>query len=383
LNLLNPVRFQRHETPPPYLNRRDQFRLLALVALAGLVMVAIDLAANPQNWNWLFNPGGAGGRNAAHAPVLDEVDFRVKESDHEPLPPGVFLAEAETDADVVPEAGAAPVANRTALPAELFENVEDNRLGPLRREQPAIDHIVARLRELSQAELEAAARDDVAFTVLMLHSDDYRGKLLTIDGALWDLRLLQAGDPDDPRDNVYEGWVLTADSGNNPYRVLVTELPPGLQPGKQLDVKVQATGYFFKLYGYAAQSGQHVAPMLIAKTFRTFPPPAVPPDRIGKELGRYALGFILIVGGVFAVILWWFSVSDRKFRHSHMQELAEARLDARQEDIAALQELDTLDPHKLFADHEQQTEIPNVEIRNPNVEIRNPKSTESEGPSPP
>ena len=49
------MRFRNSSTPPPYLNKTDQFRMLRMVGLLALVVFAMKLAADPGMWRWLFS----------------------------------------------------------------------------------------------------------------------------------------------------------------------------------------------------------------------------------------------------------------------------------------------------------------------------------------
>ena len=88
------MRFDKHRQPPPYLSRRDQYRMLGLVATLCLVLVGIQWAANPGNWVWFTQLGD--GEDAAAVeggespPTLEEIDFNALRADNGPLPEDVF-----------------------------------------------------------------------------------------------------------------------------------------------------------------------------------------------------------------------------------------------------------------------------------------------------
>src|SRR6056297_1575133 len=52
----SPMRFDQPQQPAPYLNRRDQWRLLSMVAVLCFVVIAILWAAQAKNWYWLIPP---------------------------------------------------------------------------------------------------------------------------------------------------------------------------------------------------------------------------------------------------------------------------------------------------------------------------------------
>ena len=355
------MRFPQEHRPTPYLNRRDQYRMLAMVGLLCLVMVAIKLAAQPSSWHWLLPPDGDMGATptaAADTPVtLKELDFRVKSSDTEPLPPDVFRSAASVDAvtreEEIEQAGDISDHEGTLdvhIPEEFLAPIEDNTFGVRRAELDAYHDMLDRVRRLPETVVEQAADDGVAFTVIMLQSDDYRGKLIRVTGQLRRVTEYPVMENESGIDHLYEGWLFTNDSANNPWRIVTTSLPEGLPLGEEVEpVKVSATGYFFKRTGYASQSGQHVAPTLLAKSYETVPVTTNIASEVRSEMHNWLLGFIGFVVAALALMIWLTMTDDRKFAGSRLGELAKARLDADPEDLSALANVDTVDPNRLFA----------------------------------
>ncbi|MEZ6145021.1 MAG: hypothetical protein R3B91_06230 [Planctomycetaceae bacterium] len=343
------MKLQPDHRPTPYLNRRDQYRLLTLLGLLCVMMVAIKWAAQPSSWHWLVPPER---QSAGDIPELKEIDFRVKAQDQSALPPDAFrIVELDEQGEDGPEGSEAP-STEVDVPADLLSPIEDNTVGLRRKELPAYELMLSRVDELTEHEATEAAQDDVAFTVLMLQSENYRGKLITVRGDL--RRLTEFPAPKDSGfDILYEGWLFTRDSGTNPYRIVFTQRPVDVPLSESINppVQVAVTGYFFKRYGYASQGGQHVAPLLIAKNPRIIPTVSpVPGD--GSELQRIMLTAIGVI--VFAVMCLgiWFYQSDRRFRRSRLSKIASERLDASAEDLQALQQLSTIDTDRPFADNE-------------------------------
>jgi hypothetical protein len=342
------MRFQRHQSAR-FTTRRDKRRVFLMVALLGAVIICFQQARDPDNWVWLSRLTESAPQDAA--PALDEVDFRVRQTDaaRDPGELRVELTEEQRS-----ETDQAATRDEVRVPDDLLKAIEDNRLGALRREQPALDFMLQKTRELSNEQLRLAAERDVAFTVLMLQPEQYRGQLIHLRGQLRRYGPLPQRAGDEGRPPVYEAWLFTHDAGNNPTRVLLAESNDDIPLGDQLSMPVEVTGYFVKRYGYVTQEGEHVAPMLIAKALRLIPAPPLPnPERVSRDLGRFALIFFLATGGVFALIVWRFWASDRRFRQSRLQALADSRLSARHEDLAALQNIETIDPNQMFRDLEQ------------------------------
>lgn len=320
--------------------------MFMMVLLLGGVIIAYQQVKNPDNWHWFS--ALSGGDQQEPQPELRELDFRVRPDPRPPSPDELRVELAAADESDIPEVieeGSASL----DIPADVLRPIEDNRLGALRREQPAIQYVLERVRATSQQELNEAAESDVAFTVLMVMPDDYRGRLVNLRGVLRQYGPLQGLELGDDAAPVFEAWILTRDGGNNPVRVLLTEPVPGLEPGKQLSAEVEVAAYFFKRYGYVTQDGDHVAPMLIGRSLELIPVQPLPnPERVSHDLGRFALGFFLTMSFVFGLIVWRFAASDRRFRRSRMQELADARLAARGEDLEALKDVDVIDPQNMF-----------------------------------
>ena len=347
------MKFQQDSGRPPYLNRRDQYRLLAMVGVLCVVMVAINLAAKPGSWHWLVPPEQATDHTA---PPLEELDFRVESTPTSTLRDDAFrVVETEETDDT-----ASDEFDRDAvdieIPSDVLEPIEDNTVGLRRAESPAYRMMLSRIDGLPDDLIARSGRDDVAFTVLMLQSDDYRGQLITVRG---DLRRLTKFPPpkDSEFETLYEGWLFTRDSGTNPYRVVFTQPPDDVPLDESLNppVRVEVTGYFFKRYGYASQGGQHVAPLLLAKRPEVIAAPQViPVDR--SELRNMMLTAVGVVGVIVVGLLVWFARSDRRFRESRLSQLAAARLDASPDDLAALQDAPIVDTDRPFADVDESLE---------------------------
>ncbi len=152
--------------------------------------------------------------------------------------------------------------------AALLSVIDDNRFGVSVAEKSAYDELLAKVCDFSSSELERIARRDVPFAVLMLNANNYRGQVLTVEGDVRRLNRIPSrpGMPVDAEH--FEAWLFTSDSGLNPYRIILSELPEAMPTGNQLDppVRVRATGYFFKRYSYATSGDFHTAPLLLAKT---------------------------------------------------------------------------------------------------------------------
>ncbi len=339
------MKLQSDHRPPPYLNRRDQYRLLAMVGVLCLVMFAIKYAAQPSAWHWLVPPES---EQARMAPRLEEIDFRVSSQNHTTLAADAFRVVETLDHGDVDGEESESTSVEVDVASDVLSLIEDNTVGLRRKELEAYELMLSRIDGLSDDERSKVAQDDIAFTVLMLQSEDYRGRLITVRGDLRRLTEFPAPKESD-FDTLYEGWLFTRDSGTNPYRIVFTQRPNDVPLSESLDppVQVEVTGYFFKRYGYASQGGQHVAPLLLSKLPLVIPTPSrVSGD--GSELRNIMLVSIGLITLAVVGLGTWFFLSDRRYRRSRLSELAAARLDASADDLAALNQVPTVDTDRPF-----------------------------------
>jgi hypothetical protein len=305
---------------------------------------------------------------------IEELDFRVREEARQPLPPDVFRAVAEEDSspadteapsagpvagpeqeDGIPgEDGTAVTAFATAdlsIPPVALAGIEDNTVGVRRAEVDAYHQMLASVRRLPEDLRRQQVDTDVAFTVIMLQPDDYRGRLVGITGDLHRLSELPVMENDVGIDQLYEGWMYTEDSGNNPWRFVCTSLPEGVDlEAISLPQRIRVEGYFFKRTGYASQGGQHVAPTLLAKSFELLPAPISAAPQMQLQMRNWMLGLIGLVIVGLGVMIWWFVAADKRYAGSRLHQLATSRLDADPQELEALKDLDTRDPSQLDVD---------------------------------
>lgn len=316
--------------------------MLGLMAMLMLIIVAIDFTRKPENWAWFFSVGDQQEVELKEL-SLDDLDFRVKEPELRSLPPETFVAVAETSASINFDELGLDIGR---IPPELLEGVQDKRVGLLRSEQAAMDRVLKRVRALKQDELKNAAEHDVGFRVVFTDAEQYRGKLMHLEGTLWRFQKYPFGDPESTEDDLWQAWLLSSDSGNNPWVVFMVEKPAELTVGEGINRQAAVAGYFFKNYGYATEQGLHIAPMLIARTIELKPLPAVK-DTKTEDLSLYVFAFLMTIGLLFGLMIWWFVRSDRKFNRSHLAEIADARHAIPAGFVESLADRDAKDPGRL------------------------------------
>jgi hypothetical protein len=155
-------------------------------------------------------------------------------------------------------------------------------------------------RQLAMAKYKNQARSTFPqFVDIFQNPADYRGKPVTMQGYFRKLVQYPADENDMGIEHVYEGWIYTEDSQNNPAVVVFTQKPTGLKLGGDITEEVRFSGYFLKMYGYSAQDTTRKAPLFVAGTVQWFPAraanerPAVPPWIYG---GMTALGILAVWG---------------------------------------------------------------------------------------
>lgn len=167
-----------------------------------------------------------------------------------------------------------------------------------------------------------------SFVDVMLNPEQYRGKPISLDGHTQDILVSDAGENMFGIETLYEAWLYTAESQQIPTIVVCTEIPDGLQTGRQLIDGIRVTGYFLKLHAYQAQDGKmHFAPLILAHRLEWDPVPAA------MHLPNWFIG----LGGVGLVLLvawvWWTTRLDREFRNQRLSadatavDLKDLRLD--------------------------------------------------------
>jgi hypothetical protein len=117
-------------------------------------------------------------------------------------------------------------------------------------------------------------------------------------------------------------------------------MPDGMEIAE--DVHVRVTGYFFKLEGYLAPSGAHVAPVLLAGEIERLPQFATRIQR--ANLTPYFIAAICAVTLSLGVMFWRFKVSDATFARGTLKRTTTAPQAA----IDALAGIEPDDPNEIF-----------------------------------
>jgi hypothetical protein len=165
------------------------------------------------------------------------------------------------------------------------------------------------------------ALDDVTYAHLFNEPKKYRGEPVRLSGRLKRVRRYDAPLSVQGPGNIryyYEGWVFDDIYGANPFCILFTELPPGVQVGEKMDVPVEFAGYFFKKYRYRAgdnfkSNERRDVPMLIGHGLHARPPQDAGPGDTewGKQLLPIFLGLIVATALAVVGLGWWMRRGDQ------------------------------------------------------------------------
>jgi hypothetical protein len=152
-----------------------------------------------------------------------------------------------------------------------FETVTDKTPVSF-RDMAAYDTLLTRARRTPAAALATDARRDVLYAHLWGHPKDYRGVSVHLLGTArrvlsYPSRLSRTG-------WLYEAWVVTPESQNNPYVCVFEDVPEGFPVGADVSERVVFNGYFLKLLRYEAGDVPRAAPLLVGRLGWTPGPPA-------------------------------------------------------------------------------------------------------------
>jgi hypothetical protein len=181
------------------------------------------------------------------------------------------------------------------------------------------------------SELEERSRT-VKFGELWQHPEKYRGELIRLR-----LHVLRV-DHDDativPENslglkNLYRVCGGTEDSVDNPYVVVVPEVPPGIDVGTSSRAEAVFVGYFLKIYAYTAFKNQsRGAPVLIGRIRKVGGGDRqVASSRSSGLTAMLVGGAVLISGVVLAVSLFRMTRSRRRVPLSYSSRESHSTID--------------------------------------------------------
>jgi hypothetical protein len=287
----NDFRERLRRPPPDYTQRSVKLRIFIYLAAIMAVLSVIERSRNPQTWRWMW------GRQWD---ATEKLDNRLRDSGHRTANDlaGTFVLAPDPSSD--DDGFLAAIQDDTPI------------FRPAERE--AWFHQLARVRNVDAQELEHSALRNVAYLQLHKQPADYRGKVVSVKGAV-----RQAYRTPAPENElgVQEYCVYVLQPVGQPDALIFVyalDAPPGFPRlgvdsgdlrGKMRE-DVEVTGIFFKRCAYAARGGTYTAPVLIANAPRWTPPPMAiqPSDRFTMlEIGGAVVAALLLAACI-AAVMW-------------------------------------------------------------------------------
>lgn len=333
----------RDRRPAPFMTRSDRSRLMRLFVALGLIVVGIKVAADPATWVWMF-PEDTEDQTAATS--LADVTYDVA-LDDKSLRSDEFRSEPNEPQPVAVAADAVTAEPHWVSP-ETLAGVEDDTLSLRKSDQAAYDALLERLRTSDEQMLAAAFDASATFPAVMTEPGHFRGRVVSLNGIARRILEMPASANSQDGNGLYELWVFTPDSGENPWRVVATDLPNDLPRGLLEDgVPVRVNGVFFKRQGYETQRhALHVAPLLLAKTVHRVRPP-------GRAIAEFnptpwLVGAAAAVTALFVFMFLRFRREDRAFQRTTLARFTAATPEA----VAAIPAREADDPGAFFRELE-------------------------------
>lgn len=322
--------FRSSQSPPPFLSRRDQLRLLALIALLGFMLLAIKTASKPSTWYWMLGkPEDRAGSNEAAETEEDRSLITVFSS--QPSEPKASVPSPESGTDSSDSAfPRLPLPQ--ALDRTLLSTVQDNVLISA-GEQEAYFHTLAYAIRVARVG-EGQPAKNITFASLFADPAVHRGERISLRGHVRRVTEFEAGTNAYGFEKLYETWLFTPDSGTNPYVVVYSSIPDAMPRGDGILEEVRTEGYFFKKYLYRAGDGMRLAPLVLADRLvwiRSAPASAP------HSFATYLLSSAAAVAVGLVVSVWVFARTRQRFASPEADRFAEPS----REDLDALGELDS------------------------------------------
>ncbi len=293
-------RTNRPPTSRNYLARREQWRLLLMVATLGLVIfLAREVRHGPtigRALEAMFSPA-----RQDEIPRDAEVDTRLQNRQGENAIPGTFLSPREVQPAEEPE-------------GEYFPGVKPAYLAPVRddtffrgaAEHDGWFHLLRILAEAEPDELEQASKGRVSFVQLFRQSKDYRGQLVRLRGTVRGAFPLRPPKNDYGIDRYYQVWLFPDDNPSMPVVFFCLELPDEFPTGMELEERAEVVGFFFKRLAYEATDTLRTAPALLARGIRWKPAPPAPAVEPADPGSPWTvLGAALAFSAILAGYVYW------------------------------------------------------------------------------
>jgi len=276
-----------------------QRRVLALVAISGLVLILTLRAGDPAAWKWIDweQP----------QEVVDNQANKERDS---------------ADPTKKPVGGADVPAIEVELPTplnkgELLPQIRRDYMNTVRDdtvflpdEADAWFHLFDVLRKADPDDIKRTSLGKVGYVQLDQQASDYRGRVVELSGTVRAAKRLEPVVNAFNVESYYQLWLQPERNAPALVVVYARQLPSGFPLGDQLDVQVSLTGIFFKRWTYASQGGVTTAPLVAADTVE-WQAPAAKPARaqtaeapVGTSVARAFIIAGLLAFAVVVLLAW-------------------------------------------------------------------------------
>lgn len=228
--------------------------------------------------------------------AADDLPERTSVGD-QPAPDAPSLTEVTSTEQAAEASDETPVdaAARAARIQDLLSLVRDNTIYTNKLDNPAYFALVKEVISQTPEQLRSQARENPRFNDFYRNPSEHRGEIVHLSINLRRVLPLDIKSKNEAGvTRLYELWGWTEEAKAWMYCCIVPELPPGVTEG-DVDIRVELTGYFFKMQAYqpggAAPNARNLVAPLVIGRIAVAPQVAEPAS---QGLGNWPL--ILIVG---------------------------------------------------------------------------------------
>jgi len=332
-----------------YGSRRVQFQLLVLVFSLMTIVLMMGKAAQPATWSWLFagQPGNAESIPAGEQPAAAEesnIDTRAVGTPRQPQPPGVVVIKKSLDNASKEQGGQQETRSPLGIELSRYESVVDDTVFRSQESQLWFETLAA-LRDAPEDLVARRAIPLVGFTQLFRQPDQYRGRLVEVQGTVRRAHRIVSHPNDFQIEGYWRCW-LFPDGTTNPIVIYALEMPDSFPSGMSTRERVNFRGVFFKRWVYAADGGGMVAPLVLARAVEWHPQQTVNPPSSFPSLPIILV--VLAIVAVVAVVL-----ARLAFQSSHPDKSAAAYRDSSEaaatsrQTLSSIESLDVRDPDEV------------------------------------
>jgi hypothetical protein len=148
--------------------------------------------------------------------------------------------------------------------------VDATPLGFDAAELKALARVASQAKQIAPEAFARSADPNLAFEDLYEEPRTHRGKVVRCEGRLRKLAVIAEASvlKEVGLEVLFGGWIHDVPTGGDkPFYIVFTDLPEGIEPGENLDVRVSFAGWFVKKHHYrGADRRQYEAPTLIGRS---------------------------------------------------------------------------------------------------------------------